>query len=96
VERLVKPEDAAKALTDENVSEVPVNAVREVAAGVKGMAQRAGDRLDVRVVARAGGVRLTVVGRHASHYRKVISDELARRAPQVRTEIRTRVVGRTR
>lgn len=101
----MNPEDATRKLTekaeqlrkaDEGVTSAGLRAVREVAAGVKGRAQRVGDRLDVRVVERRDGVRLTVAGRHAARYRQLIRDELARRAPDVQTEIRAQITGRTR
>ncbi len=101
----MKPEEAARALTDhadklrradEGISGAGLRAVREVAAGIKGMAQRAGDRLDVRVVERRDGVRLTVTGRHAARYQRKIRDELQRRAPDVATEIRAQITGRAR
>lgn len=66
--------------------------VREVIAGVRGQAQRAGHNIDVRMVVRGQGVRVTVLGPHAARYRSLISKELTRR--DLQAELRTMATSR--
>jgi len=99
------PEEAAKVLADRakalgradaDTNEILIRAARDVAAGVKGMAQRAGHSIAVRVVERGNGVRLTVVGPQAVRYKRLIEDELQRRVPDIHAEIRTQITRRSR
>jgi hypothetical protein len=105
VERLVKAEEGLAELqrraeklrrAHEHSPEILERAAREVAAGVKGMAQRAGHNVAIRVVTRGDGVRLTVVGPQAVRYRRLVEEELKRRVPDVKAEIRTQITRRSR
>lgn len=101
----MSPEEAARVLAeraralhgaDGDALELLSRAARDVAAGVKGMAQRAGHNVSIRVVTRGDSVRLTVVGPQAVRYKRLVEDELARRVPDIKAEIRTQITRRSR
>lgn len=69
-------------------------AAKDVAITVKKLAARNGHSLNIRVVKKSGGVRITVVGARAERYRAIVGSELARRAPGAQAEIRAQLSGR--
>jgi hypothetical protein len=58
------------------------------------MAARSGDTLEVRVVTKPNGVRITVQGPRAATYSALIERQLNRRVPQLQAEIRTQTTTR--
>jgi hypothetical protein len=66
-------------------------AARQVGAAVKDIAGRQGHVIEVRVVERPNGVRLTVKGRYAARYRRMVETTMARVVPQAAVEIRTQI-----
>lgn len=66
-------------------------AAQEVAGMVKSEAARRGHALDIRVVARGDGVRLTIRGRHAGAYKAMVSQQMHARIPGVMADIRAQI-----
>lgn len=95
----MKPDEAAKELAKRAraLHDVPINnaaldrVAREVASTIKGHAARAGHSIGIRVIAKRGGIRLTITGYRATLYRKMALAELERRVPDIKAEIRTQL-----
>lgn len=105
MEHPVNPEEGAAELARRAAklkgldAELPLaaeQAARDVAAGVKGMAQRNGHKVAIRVIAQGSVVRLTVVGPQAVRYRRLVEVEMKRRVPDIQAEIRTQITRRAR
>lgn len=62
---------------------------KQVATQIREIAGRSGHVVSVRVVERPTGVRITIVGRNASRYRKMVEDRLTKLVPDAAVEIRT-------
>jgi hypothetical protein len=99
----VKPEEAGAAIAAQtaNLKEIPQKAqqlleaeARTAASTVRVQAARAGDSLDVRVVPKGDGIRITLQGPRAAAYRAVIEHQLERRIPALKAEIRIRTTTR--
>lgn len=64
---------------------------RQVASQVREIAGREGHVISIRVIERPNGVRITVTGRYASRYRKMVEDRLGKLVPDAAVEIRTQI-----
>lgn len=81
----------------EQVDLMPLErAVRDAAAAVRTVAARSHDQVGVRMIRKAGGVRVTVTGPRAQKYRALFSRELEQRMPGAKAEIRAQILRRTR
>ena len=69
---------------------------KEVASQVRGMAARNRHQIQVRVVRKQDGVRVTIVGHNAIRYRRIAESELARRKPDAAAIVRAQVTRKTR
>ena len=101
----MSPEEAAKMLQGrvDALRSVPAEALevlaretKAAASQVRGVAARARHSIDVRIVVRGGGVRVTIVGQQASRYRAMLEKELDRRVPNMKADIRTIAKGKSR
>lgn len=101
----MKLEDAAESVTAQttHLKDVPAQArsaleaaAREAASSVRQAAARNHHNVSVRVVAKPGGVRVTVAGRQAARYRTMVEKDLADRALGVQAQIRTMTGGKSR
>lgn len=101
----MKPQDAGRAL-DEIASRarqgaVPdveplVEAARAVAALLRANASRSGHSIGIRLVEKANGVRLTIVGPHAGRYEALAKREMDARMPGASAEIRAKITRRAK
>ena len=67
---------------------------RQAASMLRSTAARAHDRVGVRIVRNANGIRVTLTGPAAGKYRALMAQELAMRMPQETTELRTQITRR--
>jgi hypothetical protein len=101
----VNPVEAAGVIAaqTEHLKTIPVEALarleraaREAAAVARAQAAQSRHSVSVRIVARHGGVRVTVQGPQATRYRALIERELNARIPDVKAEIRAQVTRKSR
>jgi hypothetical protein len=88
----------ASAVADASVATVePLMTAASHAAGtVRLMALTSGDQVDIRVMQRANGIRISVTGPKAKRYRSVITSELDRLHPATVAELRTQITRKIR
>jgi hypothetical protein len=68
-----------------------LEAARQTASLVRANASRAGHSVQVRVVARGEGVRITVAGPQANRYREMVERQMDAMLPAARAEIRAQL-----
>jgi hypothetical protein len=101
----VKLEEAGAAIAEQtqHLRDVPAQgraaleaAARQAASSVRQIAARNHHDVQVRVVNKPNGVRVTIAGRHAARYRTMVEQDLAARLPGVSAQIRTMTGGKSR
>ena len=69
---------------------------RQIATQVRMEATRRGHTIGVRVMSKAGGIRVTVTGPYAGRYRDALSKAFDQQLPRVTTEIRSMITRRAK